>query len=87
LEQVERQCGSVDGKTAHAPIDVDYELTKIIGKMEDPCAVAEGDSDEEGDSDGPQAHDDIAHGHDVNVMRRTTTKPSDYLQAFTHPTH
>jgi hypothetical protein len=79
--------GAVDGRTAHVPIDVDYELAKIIGKMEDLCAIAEGDSDGESDSDDEDAHDDIAHDHDDNVIRRTTTTPSDYLQAFTHFTY
>jgi hypothetical protein len=72
--------GAIDGRTAHVPIDVDYELAKIIGKMEDLCVIAEGDSDGESDSDDEEAHDDTAQEHDDNTMRRTTTTPSDHLQ-------
>jgi hypothetical protein len=80
--------GAIDGRAAHVPIDVDYEFAKLRGKMEDLCAIAEGDSDEESeDSDDEAAHDDVQYENDDNAMRRTTTSASDYLQAFTHFTY
>jgi hypothetical protein len=74
--------GGVDGRAAHAPLDVDYELAKLMGKMDmgTAGAILEGDSDEEDES----SDDDDGF---VASEHTNSPKPSDYLQAFTHFTH
>jgi hypothetical protein len=76
--------GGVDGR--RAPLDVDRELAKLIGKLDMGTAgvILEGDSDEEDESSDD---DDDDLGFVASEYPNSTTKPSDYLQAFTHFTH
>jgi hypothetical protein len=79
--------GGVDGRAAHAPLDVDRELAKMDTGT--AGVILEGDSDEEDESsdddDGLVASE---HANDPKPSEHTNSpKPSDYLQAFTHFTH
>jgi Mg-chelatase subunit ChlD len=77
--------GGVDGRAAHAPLDVDRELAKLMGKMDMGAAgvLLEGDSEEEDES----SDDDDCDLGFVESEHTNRLKPSDYLQAFTHFTH
>ena len=77
--------GGVDGRAAHAPLDVDRELAKLLGKMDMGTAgvILEGDSDAEDES----SDDDDSDLGFVASKHPNIPKPSDYLQAFTHFTH
>jgi Mg-chelatase subunit ChlD len=77
--------GGVDGRAAHAPLDVDRELAKLMGKMDMGTAgvILEGDSEEEDES----SDDDDGDLGFVESEHTNRLKPSDYLQAFTHFTH
>jgi Mg-chelatase subunit ChlD len=78
--------GGVDGRAAHAPLDLDHELAILMGKMDMGAAgvILEGDSDEEDESSDD---DDGALGFAASEHSTNSPKPSDYLQAFTHFTH
>lgn len=83
--------GAVDGRIAHIPIDVDQEIKKLNDptSMMDLDAIAEDDSDEESDSDD-EGHGDVMHDELESKAHSTnpnSSKPSDYLQAFTHFTY
>ena len=77
--------GGVDGRAAHAPLDVDDELAKLMGKMDMGTAgvILEGDSEEEDES----SDDDDGDLGFVESEHSNIPNPSDYLQAFTHFTH
>jgi hypothetical protein len=100
--------GHVDGRVAHVPIDVEYELKKLdhnaLGVIEEgdsedgddmSCEGSDGnfqggDSEEEDDMScegSDSTFQDIAQQAIESEGSSEITKPSDYLQAFTHFTY
>lgn len=87
--------GAVDGRVAHVPIDVDYELGRVQTRTDCDtdalCAIVEEDSEE--DSSDEEVEESL---YDIDAPSSLTAefdedisikKPSDYLQAFSHFTY
>eukprot|EP00522_Entomoneis_paludosa_P008047 CAMPEP_0172450238 /NCGR_PEP_ID=MMETSP1065-20121228/8670_1 /TAXON_ID=265537 /ORGANISM="Amphiprora paludosa, Strain CCMP125" /LENGTH=641 /DNA_ID=CAMNT_0013202017 /DNA_START=604 /DNA_END=2532 /DNA_ORIENTATION=- len=76
--------GAVDGKIQHIPLNVEKELEKLKNKSVSfgLGMIEEGDSD-----DNSEASSDDEEEDEVGTSAAPTTKPSDYLQAFSHFTY
>lgn len=84
-------CGAVDGKICHRPMDVDHELAKMDMRIHQPVedmVIIEEGSEEEDTSDDEEDFDDMScdyQAEEETLMCKLT--PSDYLQAFSHFTY
>jgi hypothetical protein len=90
--------GMVDGRVAHIPIDVEHEFAQLEKGTD--MVIKEGDDDDDDDDDGDDDDDDDEYSDDEDLKDEmllvpTTeiddsslvSKPSDYLQAFSHFTY
>jgi hypothetical protein len=77
--------GAVDGRIAHVPIDIDYELARLVEQLHrlSTRRHCRRRFRRRELRDRRRHFDMIAEDHPVDKV----TKPSDYLQAFTHFTY
>ena len=79
--------GYVDGRVAHVPIDVEYELEKLDHDTFGAVEEEDSEEEEEDDMSCEGSFQDVTQQAFESESSSEITKPSDYLQAFTHFTY